>query len=39
MLRDRDIQHIDRLFPVIALGSLAIPFVIGFTLAGTWSAA
>ncbi len=35
MLRDRDIQRIDRLFPVIALGSLAIPFVIGFSLAGT----
>ena len=35
MLRDPDIQRIDRLFPVIALGSLAVPFVIGFALAGT----
>ena len=35
MLRDRDIRRIDRLFPVLALGSLAIPFLIGFCLSGT----
>ena len=35
MLRDRDISRIDRLFPVLALGSLAIPFLIGFCLSGT----
>ena len=27
MLRDRDMQRIDRLFPVLALGSLAIPAI------------
>jgi stearoyl-CoA desaturase (delta-9 desaturase) len=35
MLRDRDMQWIDRLFPVLALSSLAIPFGIGFGLSGT----
>ncbi len=35
MLRDRDVQRIDRLFPVLALASLAIPFGIGFALSGT----
>ena len=35
MLRDRDIRRIDRLFPVLALGSLAVPFAIGFGLSGT----
>ena len=35
LLRDRDIQRIDRLFPLLALCSLAIPFGIGYALAGT----
>ncbi len=35
MLRDRDMRRIDRMFPVLALGSLAIPFAIGFGLSGT----
>ena len=34
MLRDRDVQRIDRLFPVLALASLAIPFGIGFAAVG-----
>ena len=36
MLRDRDIRRIGRLFPLFALASLAIPFGIGYSLAGTW---
>ncbi|HEY7948216.1 MAG TPA: acyl-CoA desaturase [Acidimicrobiales bacterium] len=36
MLRDRDLQRIGRLFPLLALASLAIPFGIGYALAGTW---
>jgi stearoyl-CoA desaturase (delta-9 desaturase) len=39
MLRDRDLQWINRLFPVLALASLAIPFGIGYLLAGTLSGA
>ena len=39
MLRDRDMQRIDRLFPVLALGSLAIPFAAGYVLAGTLTGA
>jgi stearoyl-CoA desaturase (delta-9 desaturase) len=39
MLRDRDIQRIDRLFPVLALASLAIPFGIGYLLSGTLAGA
>lgn len=39
LLRDRDLRRIDRLFPVMALGSLAIPFGIGFALAGTLTGA
>jgi stearoyl-CoA desaturase (Delta-9 desaturase) len=35
MLRDRDLQRIGRLFPVLALASFAIPFGIGYALAGT----
>jgi stearoyl-CoA desaturase (delta-9 desaturase) len=35
MLRDRDLQRIGRLFPVFAIASLAIPFGIGYALAGT----
>jgi stearoyl-CoA desaturase (delta-9 desaturase) len=39
MLRDRDMQRIDRLFPVLALASLAIPFGIGYALSGTLAGA
>jgi stearoyl-CoA desaturase (delta-9 desaturase) len=39
MLRDRDLQRIDRLFPVLAMASLAIPFGIGCSLAGTLTGA
>ena len=39
MLGDRDLQLIDRLFPALALASLAIPFGIGFALSGTLSGA
>jgi len=35
MLRDRDLQVIDRLFPILAVASLAIPFGIGYALSGT----
>jgi stearoyl-CoA desaturase (delta-9 desaturase) len=35
MLRDPDIQRIDRLFPVLAVASLAIPFGLGYGLSGT----
>jgi len=36
MLRDPDLRRIGKLFPVFALASLAIPFGIGYSLAGTW---
>jgi stearoyl-CoA desaturase (delta-9 desaturase) len=39
LLRDRDLVVIDRLFPVIALGSLAVPFGLGWWLAGGWAGA
>jgi stearoyl-CoA desaturase (delta-9 desaturase) len=39
MLRDPDIQKIDRLFPVLAVASLAIPFGIGYGLSGTLAGA
>jgi len=39
ILKDRDIQMIDKFFPLIALASLAIPFSIGYGLAGTLSGA
>lgn len=35
MLRDRDIRRIDRLFPLLAAASLAVPFGIGYLLSGT----
>ena len=34
LLRDKDVQRIDRLFPLWALATLAIPFGIGYALAG-----
>jgi len=39
MLRDRDLQRIGRLFPVLALASLMIPFGIGYALSGTLTGA
>jgi stearoyl-CoA desaturase (delta-9 desaturase) len=36
VLRDRDLVRIGRLFPVLALASLAVPFGIGYALSGTW---
>jgi stearoyl-CoA desaturase (Delta-9 desaturase) len=39
MLRDRDLRRIGKLFPLLALTSLAIPFGIGYSLAGTWAGA
>jgi len=39
MLRDPDIQRIDRLFPVLAVASLALPLGIGFALSGTLAGA
>ena len=39
MLQDRDIQWIDRLFPLWAAASLAIPLGIGYVLSGTLAGA
>ena len=36
LLRDRDLQRIGRLFPLMALASLAIPFGIGYAISGSW---
>jgi stearoyl-CoA desaturase (delta-9 desaturase) len=36
MLRDRDLQRIGKLFPLLALASLAIPFGIGYAISGSW---
>jgi stearoyl-CoA desaturase (delta-9 desaturase) len=35
-LRDRDLRRIGSLFPLLAVASLAIPFGIGYSLAGSW---
>lgn len=35
LFRDRDLVMIDRLFPMLALTSLAVPFVIGWAVYGT----
>jgi stearoyl-CoA desaturase (Delta-9 desaturase) len=35
-LRDRDLRRIGSLFPLFAIASLAIPFGIGYSLAGSW---
>ncbi|HXW33053.1 MAG TPA: acyl-CoA desaturase [Acidimicrobiales bacterium] len=35
LLRDRDLQRVGRLFPLLALSSLLLPFAIGYVLAGT----
>jgi len=39
MLKDKDLQRIGRLFPVLALASLAIPFGIGYALSRTLTGA
>ena len=36
MLRDRDLQRIGKLFPLLALASLAVPFGIGYAISGSW---
>ena len=36
MLKDRDLVRIGRLFPLLALASLALPFGIGYAVAGSW---
>jgi len=36
VLRDRDLVRIGRLFPLLALASLAVPFGIGYAVSGTW---
>ena len=38
-LRDRDLVLVDRLFPVLAVTSLAIPFAVGWILYGTLAGA
>src|SRR5581483_2836557 len=35
LLRDRDLTVVDRLFPVFALASLALPFLAGWALSGS----
>lgn len=37
LLRDRDLRRIGKLFPLFAVASLAVPFGIGYALAGTWA--
>jgi stearoyl-CoA desaturase (Delta-9 desaturase) len=39
LLRDSDLVAVDRLFPVAAIASLAIPFGIGWWWSGTWTGA
>jgi stearoyl-CoA desaturase (delta-9 desaturase) len=36
MQRDRDLRRIGKLFPLLALASLSIPFGIGYALSGSW---
>lgn len=36
LLKDRDLARIGRLFPLLALASLAVPFGIGYAISGTW---
>lgn len=38
-LRDKDLRRVGRLFPLLAIGSLALPFGIGYALAGTLTGA
>jgi stearoyl-CoA desaturase (delta-9 desaturase) len=39
LLRDRDLQVVDRLFPLWAIASLAIPFGLGYAFVGTLAGA
>jgi stearoyl-CoA desaturase (delta-9 desaturase) len=39
LLRDKDLAAVDRLFPVLAVTSLVIPFAVGWLLYGTLAAA
>ena len=39
MLRDRDLVRIGKLFPVLALASLAVPFGVGYAVSGSWTGA
>jgi stearoyl-CoA desaturase (Delta-9 desaturase) len=39
MLRDSDLNRIGRLFPLLALSSLLLPFAIGYAIAGTLTGA
>jgi stearoyl-CoA desaturase (delta-9 desaturase) len=39
LLKDRDIVVVDRLFPVLAVASLAVPFAVGWVLYGTLAGA
>jgi stearoyl-CoA desaturase (delta-9 desaturase) len=39
VLRDKDLRLIGRLFPLLAIFSLALPFAIGYALAGTLTGA
>jgi len=36
LLADRDLVRIGKLFPVIAVGSLVVPFGLGWALTGSW---
>jgi stearoyl-CoA desaturase (delta-9 desaturase) len=39
LLRDRDLVVVDKLFPILAVSSLAVPFAIGWMLYGTLAGA
>ncbi len=39
LLRDRDLVVLDRLFPVVAVASLGLPFALGWWISGTWAGA
>ncbi len=36
VLKDRDLVRIGKLFPLLALASLAVPFGIGYAISGSW---
>ncbi len=36
LMKDRDLVRIGKLFPVLALASLAVPFGIGYAISGSW---
>jgi stearoyl-CoA desaturase (delta-9 desaturase) len=39
MLKDRDLVRVGKLFPLLALASLAVPFGIGYAISGSWAGA